>query len=80
MALDPYINLVKGSMGTNMRMAQRIADLENRVSSLERSKPAIQVVAGQPSNTAREGTAAADGTNTRLWVYLNGAWHYTGLT
>jgi hypothetical protein len=47
------------------RTAERLAALERRLASLERGRPAVQIVGD---------------TTPRLWLRVGGAWHYATLT
>jgi hypothetical protein len=62
------------------RTAERLAALERRLASLERGRPAVQIVgAGGPTGAPRDGALAGD-TTPRLWLRVGGAWHYATLT
>lgn len=69
------------SLDSDGRRADKLAELERRLTVLERGNPTIQVLgaAGAPATAPRDGTAAA-GPEPRLWVRVGGAWRYVGLT
>lgn len=75
MAIDPTV-IQTSAQG---RDADRLADIERRLSAIERG-PAVQIQAGAPSAAVRDGALIGDTTNVRLWLRLNGVWRYTTLT
>lgn len=62
------------------RRADKLAELERRVAALERAHPVIQVLPGAPTTAPRDGTPAVDSSAVRLWVRVNGGWHFVTLT
>lgn len=62
------------------RRADKLADLDRRVAALERAHPVIQVLPGAPTTAPRDGTPAVDSSAVRLWVRVNGGWHFVTLT
>lgn len=85
MPTDPRLNsLVQAIVGDPTQaplvaLRQDITDLRRRVAALE-STPTIQVVSGTPTQNARDGTAALDSSQPRLWLRRNGSWVYATLT
>lgn len=77
MPLDPALGI---PTAPDQRTAERLGDLERRLRALENGRPTIQVGAGAPSTSPRDGTPYGDSTNVRLWLRVGGAWHYTTLT
>lgn len=79
MPLDPRAT---ESADPDLRDVARIVDIERRVRALERGAQAmtLPLSAGAPTSTPRDGTAAVDTTNVRLYLRVNGAWRYVALT
>ena len=80
MPTDPLLGaLVAGTRDPLAAVWQQLADLRGRIAALE-ATPTIQVVAGTPTQAARDGTPALDSSQPRLWLRRNGSWQYTTLT
>lgn len=62
------------------RLYAKIRALEERVAALERNPAAVPIFSGTPSSG--DGTdGSLGGTSTpRLWMKVNGSWHYVALT
>lgn len=61
----------------------RLAELERRLTALERRVAAglgAPIFAGAPTTSPPDGRFAIDQTNNRLYIRVNGGWHYTALT
>lgn len=67
-------------MDGDSRRSDKLAELERRVATLERAHPVIQVLAGAPTTTPRDGTPAVDSAAVRLWVRVGGVWRFAALT
>lgn len=67
-------------MDPDGRRSDKLAELDRRLSALERAHPVIQVVSGAPTVAARDGTAAGDSSANRLWLRLGGTWRFVALT
>lgn len=80
MPLDPHLAKIGQAGPFEQRALQKLADLENRIRSLESSKPGIQQIAGTPTTVARNGTAVVDSTAIKLWLRVGGTWRFTTLT
>ncbi len=78
MAFDQHLTLVTQVKEGPSRMLGKIADLERRVSTLER-RFSVQVVTGEPKTEPRDGAFAADTANF-IWVRINGAWKSVPVT
>ncbi|MEJ7787495.1 MAG: hypothetical protein WKF96_22045 [Solirubrobacteraceae bacterium] len=63
-------------------VAASFATLARRIAALERTlgAPTIQQVEAAPTSTVRDGSAVVDTSSNRLWVRVNGAWRFVGLT
>lgn len=59
------------------RQAQKIVELEKRISDLERTQRVFPQVSGAPTNAAADGSGAADTAGPYLWVRVNGVWRRT---
>lgn len=77
MGIDPAQGF---ALDPETRAAERIAELERRLSRLENGAPTIQVGAGAPTLAPRDGTPYADASTVRLYLRVGGAWRYTTLT
>lgn len=80
MPFDPQWDKISRGLPRDQQIAARLGDIERRLTVLEKSSPAVQITTNTPTGSARNGTLAGDQGNTRLWLRLNGAWHYTVLT
>lgn len=67
---------------SDVRLRRKIAELEDRIQRLERRGFVLPVVGADPSTNAPEGQQAASSVSSvrRLWVRIDGGWHYTTLT
>jgi len=81
MALDPRLALV-GAADPDRAGGQLLSDLGRRVTALEQARPTVQVLAGTPTTSPREGTLVADNSGSRLGVYLPAlsGWRFTTVT
>lgn len=80
--IDALLQFATTSLGAGQTdetaiLRQRIDQLERVVASLLRT-PMVQVVAGAPTQTVRDGTLAIDSTNLRLYARINGNWRFLG--
>lgn len=77
MPIDPAAPL---AMTPEARTVERLADLERRLSELERGTVAPTSTAA-PAGIGREGYLRGQDTGTgRLWLYVGGAWRFVALT
>lgn len=79
MAEDPHIDIINRA-DRDARRHQDIGDLQRRVTRLENNYPTVQIAPlGAPETNPRDGSQAVSPVGPRLWVRINGAWHYAEL-
>jgi hypothetical protein len=57
-----------------------IRDMQRRLAALERNASTLQVINGTPADSPNDGAQRVDKAANKLWVRVNGAYHYTALT
>lgn len=77
---DPRLAFAANLGDPQAVLARNDAALEERIETLERNRPTVQVGNGVPVTSPRDGTLYVDFTAMRLYVRVGGAWKYTVLS
>lgn len=67
-------NVLTDPLSPGQRIANRLIDLDTRITDLERTRPAISVSTTDPTSTPIAGTMHVNETQGRVWVYSGSRW------